>query len=389
MAQHYRPSRDKMPEPSRDDVGRSRRRLPRPEGGSGLDGDFYRPDNRPLARKRRGTASPDRDSKRPIRRASPIDHSKGSKRQHQPSSHHTEDRVEVQLPFSARPLVKSDLEAFGSLFAYYLGVQKCKNAYEMDERELKGRWKRFVRRWNSNQLAEGWYDPDTFARIAKLEEEGWGEDGDEETRGDGRQSGAPPVSSDDDDDEHVNDEEEEKDDDDDDDDDDYGPSLPHNHKANPQRRVGAKIPTLQDLSVRDELIRESQEAERSVLRAARKADRKQQKERLEELAPRAEAGTHERRMEKRRETNDKMRQFRDKSPGDGVAEKDLMGGGDLVDEFRQMKARERRRKSERQVRREEMERAQREINEAKRRAWQLREEETVGMLRELARQRFG
>ncbi|RCI16828.1 hypothetical protein L249_2709 [Ophiocordyceps polyrhachis-furcata BCC 54312] len=248
-------------------------------------------------------------------------HGRGGEARLPRQRHHDRDQAagaNVQLPFSARPLVKADLQAFGSLFAYYLGVQKCKDAYEMGERELRGRWKSFVRRWNSNKLAEGWYDPDTFARIVKLEEEGW------------------------------------------------------------------------DLTLRDELIRESQEAERSALRAARKADRKEQKERLEEIAPRAEAGTHERKMEKRRETNDKMRQFRDKSPGmEAANDKDIMGGGESVEEYRQMKARERRRKSERQIRREQLERAQKEMTEAKRRAWQLREEGTINMLRELARQRFG
>ncbi|PFH57069.1 hypothetical protein XA68_15559 [Ophiocordyceps unilateralis] len=362
-----------MAEPSPDAGARSRRRLPRQESGF----------------ERRRSASPEREAKRSRRRASVDDDAKRPSRPRQ-SSHRGGGKTEeanVQLPYSARPLVKADLQAFGSLFAYYLGVQKRKNAYDMDERELRGRWKRFVRRWNGNKLAEGWYDPDTFTRIAKLDEEGWEEDAEEETvtgKSDLGRSGAPPVSTDDEDDDQNDDKEE-----DDDDADDYGPTLPE--KPSSRRRVGAKIPTLQDLTVRDELIREGQEAERTALRAARKADRKEQKEQLEELAPRAEAGTHERKMEKRRETNDKMRQFRDKSPGgiEASQEKDLMGGGDSVEEYRQMKARERRRKSERQVRREEMERAQREIMEAKRRAWQVREQETVNMLRELARQRFG
>ncbi|PHH73348.1 hypothetical protein CDD82_5526 [Ophiocordyceps australis] len=68
---------------------------------------------------------------------------------------------------------------------------------------------------------------------------------------------------------------------------------------------------------------------------------------------------------------------------------DVLGGGDSAAEYRQMRQCERRRRSERQVRREEFERARREELEMKRRVWREREEGTVSMLRELARQRFG
>jgi hypothetical protein len=66
-----------------------------------------------------------------------------------------------------------------------------------------------------------------------------------------------------------------------------------------------------------------------------------------------------------------------------------MGGGDSLEEYKKAKEKEQRRKSEREIRREEMERARREEIAEKRRAWQEREDETVSMLRELARQRFG
>ncbi|PHH91165.1 hypothetical protein CDD83_1446 [Cordyceps sp. RAO-2017] len=301
------------------------------------------------------------------------------------------------MPYSARPLVKSDLQAFEPVFVHYLGIQKQKNAYEMDEREIRGRWKSFMGKWNRNELAEGWYDPEMFSRISTWETEEMDEDEEEEEEGlrrptRDRSSGAmdtgtdsqrPGAADDDDDDD-------DEDDDDDDvrgEDEDYGPALP---QSSSRRRVGANIPSLQDLSLRDELIQESREEEREALRAERKADRALQKERLEELAPRAEPGSRERKLEKRRETNDKMRQFRDRSPGmEAGNDKDLMGGGDSFAEFKQLKAKERRRKSERQVRREEIDRAKREMMESKRKAWQAREEDTVGMLRELAKQRFG
>lgn len=285
----------------------------------------------------------------------------------------------MTLPFEARQLVKRDLDTFEPLLSHYLFVQKQKDAYEMDDREIKGRWKSFMNKWNRNELAEGWYDPEMFARIVSMQPERLPreatERGKEEHYDDeisepeaprhGRGSGSGSGS----------------------DDEDYGPTLPGQTSG---RRMGVGIPSKDDLAERDALRQEDREAEREQLRADRKADRKLQKERLEELAPRAEAGTHERKMEKKRETNEKMRQFRDKSPDDGGAnENELMGGGDSLAEHKRMKQQEQRRKTEREIRREEFERAKREEMEERRRQWQEREKGTVSMLQELARQRFG
>jgi hypothetical protein len=176
--------------------------------------------------------------------------------------------------------------------------------------------------------------------------------------------------------------------DDDDDDDDYGPPLPGSDRA---RRSGPGIPTLQDLSERAELAEEDRQAFVTDLRNARRADRTLQKERLDELVPRAEAGTRERMLEKKAAVADKMRSFRDKSPGamEVTDERELMGGGDSLDEYKKAKEREQRRKTEREIRREEIDRAKREEMEERKRAYMEREEGTVSMLRELARQRFG
>lgn len=277
--------------------------------------------------------------------------------------------ADAQLPFSARQLGKSDLQAFEPLFVHYLSLQKQKDADDMDEREFRGRWKSFVGKWNRNELAEGWYDPEMFARIAAEAPK--------------KERMAPREESS----RRLDDDVLEPAGDNGDEGDDYGPSLP---QSDSRRRVGAAIPSLQDLSLRNELVEESREADREDLRAARKTDRTLQKERLEELVPRAEPGTRERKLEKRRETNDKMRQFRDKSPGmEAGDEKELMGGGDSLEAYKNMKDREHKRKSERQVRREEIDRAKREEMEERRKAWQEREDGTVSMLRELARQRFG
>lgn len=293
--------------------------------------------------------------------------------------------VAAELPYGARHLSKDDLKGFEPLFAEYLDLQKQKDIGEMDEREARGRWKSFVGKWNRGELAEGWYDPEMFQRILERgpppppsppPQREQQQQQQQQQQSDSSDQGPPGAryldrNAGEDEDEDM----------------DYGPVLPG--AAPGDRRAGATIPNKQDLVLRDELAEESREADRDDIRAARKADRKLQKERLEELAPRAEAGTRERKLEKRQEVNEKMRQFRDKSPGGEVRDGELMGGGDSLEEYKQAKEKEQRRKSEREIRREEIERAKREEIEEKRRAWQQREDKTVSMLRELARQRFG
>ncbi|KAG6056490.1 hypothetical protein E4U17_002159 [Claviceps sp. LM77 group G4] len=304
----------------------------------------------------------------------------------------------VSLPFSARRLGKADLDTFEPLFAYYLEVQKQKELATMEEREVRGRWKSFAGKWNRGELAEGWYDPDMFAKCA-LEYEPlgrWdgrdggrrgsgasgttGRDADEEREATNHRGDAARVYSEEDFslDGGVCD-----------DDDDYGPSLPGDNKK-PRVRQTARSATRQDLSLRDELLQEDRDAQRQEMRQARLQDRALQKDQLEELVPRAEAGTRERALEKKKLVNEKMRHFRDKSPpGMEVGEAQLMGGGDSVEDYKKMREKEKGRKSERQIRREEFERAKMEEMEHRRKLWKEREEGTVEMLKELARQRFG
>lgn len=337
---------------------------------------------------RRKRASPgdgdtDRDREREHKkRRSAEGHHHHHRHHHHHSSSRTEKPIAAELPYGARHLSKDDLKAFEPLFAEYLSLQKQLDIADMDEREIRGRWKSFVGKWNRGVLAEGWYDPEMFQRILARYPAAGGQQHEGEERQQHRQMQQYPpqgVSREDDRSESRGD--------DDSEDEDYGPVLPG--ASGGSRRVGAGIPNKEDLALRDELAEESREADREELRAARKADRKLQKERLEELLPRAEAGTRERKLEKRQEVNEKMRQFRDKSPGGEVRDSELMGGGDSLEEYKKAKEKEQRRKSEREIRREEMERARREEIEAKRRAWQEKEERTVSMLRELARQRFG
>ncbi|KAH7175885.1 hypothetical protein EDB81DRAFT_27585 [Dactylonectria macrodidyma] len=298
---------------------------------------------------------------------------------HRPSHRHREHasraadaRTSVGLPFEARALSKLDLDAFEPLFANYLSIQKQKEIEDMDDREVRGRWKSFVGKWNRGELAEGWYDPEMFARVT-------GADLDNPRR--------TYLKAKDDVQQHdVSDVAEERRDGSEEDD-DYGPVLP---SRDPNRRAGPGIPTMTDLSLRNEQAEEDKQANMADLRELRKADRALQKERLDELVPRADAGTHERKMEKRQLVNDKMRSFRDKSPGmEAADDREVMGGGDSLEEYKRAKQNEQRRKTEREIRREEVDRAKREEMEERRKAWREREDGTMGMLKELARQRFG
>ncbi|CAM1501988.1 Fc.00g039720.m01.CDS01 [Cosmosporella sp. VM-42] len=291
-----------------------------------------------------------------------------SRRHRDEASRKKDEPLPRELPYSARPLGKADLTTFEPLLAEYLSLQKQKDIDDMDDRETRGRWKSFLGKWNRGELAEGWYDPDTFTRIVASHP--------------GRKI---RVKEDERKDEFGRDAKEEEEDEED----DYGPVLP-SATRDAARRTGPGIPSLQDLSLRSELQEEDKQASIAALRDARKADRAVQKERLDDIVPRADAGSHERKQENRQLLNEKLRSFREKSPGvEEAPDKELMGGGDSLEELKAMKQREQRRKTEREVRREEVERAKQEEMEERRRAWREREEGTVGMLRELARQRFG
>ena len=53
----------------------------------------------------------------------------------------------VALPYKAKPLSKREYETYKPLFQSYLDIQKQIQLDELDEREVKGRWKSFVTRW--------------------------------------------------------------------------------------------------------------------------------------------------------------------------------------------------------------------------------------------------
>lgn len=118
------------------------------------------------------------------------------------------------------------------------------------------------------------------------------------------------------------------------------------------------------------------------------------KELEEEIAPRAEPGTHERRLEKRREAAAANREFaqakRGGSPVEAVPDEDLMGGGDNdLEALKKQREKVQRKKNEREIRREEMLRARAAEREERLRKYRQKEEETMGWLKALAKQRFG
>ncbi|KAI1263195.1 hypothetical protein F5Y18DRAFT_132427 [Xylariaceae sp. FL1019] len=308
-------------------------------------------------------------------------------RQHDGRRHrHRSERSEkpVTLPCTARALSRSsDLEAFRPLFARYLDIQKQIDIATLEEREVRGRWKSFVAKWNSAELAEGWYRPETY-EDALLD---YREDRKAVGKASSPSSQLQDVSHDQG--ESVTSDNE----------DDYGPTLPT--QAQPAERSsagagvskhGPGIPSLTDLTYRDELNAADNIESRSALRLQRKADRTLQKERLEDLAPKAAAGSHERKMEKRMDVRTANKAFADAKTGNDALEvndAELMGEGGGVDEYKRMRREADRRKSEREVKREEIERARREEREERIREYREREAGTVDMLREIAKARFG
>lgn len=290
-----------------------------------------------------------------------------------------ERREAPELPLGARKLGKGDLEVFRPLLAYYLRIQKQKDMGAMDGREVRGRWKSFVGKWNGGALAEGWYDPHVWeialseaksAEAGEKRQVSPGEGVHTPSRREASEARAEATDSDSDE-------------------DDFGAPLPPPREAG--ARHAASAPHLEDLRLRDELLQEESAQDTSdrvaSIRNARRADRRLQKERLEELVPRADPGSHERKLEKRAEVNAKMKGFREGSPGGEADEGTLMGegAGDSLKEIKKAEEAQKRKKSEREARREEIWRARMAEREERVREYREREEGTVAMLRELAR----
>lgn len=278
------------------------------------------------------------------------------------------------LPLGARHLHKHDLKECRALLAQYLDVQKGLDIKKLPEDEVKGRWKSFLGKWNRGELAEGWY---LKATRQKREDRSWRpaaqpRESSEWVERTASQTTVPqpevakPEESDNDEDE-----------------DDYGPTPP------PRTAPGAAVPSLQDLALRREEAAQDRSTAAHLNRQAYKAERRAATERLDELAPRAQAGTRERQIEKKADVAASNRAFRDaKEAGDiEIKESDLLG--DDRDEYRKLKKQEERKKNEREIRKEEVLRAKAAEREERLAEARRKEERTMEGLRELARARFG
>lgn len=187
---------------------------------------------------------------------------------------------------------------------------------------------------------------------------------------------------------------------DEDDDQDFGPSLPQdmadtsrNHSSN--ALLGPSAPSTHDLRVRDELTREDADAIRNAyvanVRTERKIDRRLQRERLDEITPKAEPGSRERQLEKKRDVAMSNRAFAASKDAGGdldLRDADVMGE-DGAGELKRMKELEQRKKTEREVRREELLRARNAEREEKMKGLREKEAKTMEMLQSIARARFG
>ena len=57
------------------------------------------------------------------------------------------DEPSVPRPFNARSLSRHDLSGFKQLFGTYLDIQKNLDIEDLEEDEVKGRWKSFIGKW--------------------------------------------------------------------------------------------------------------------------------------------------------------------------------------------------------------------------------------------------
>ncbi|KAL2854376.1 hypothetical protein BJY01DRAFT_37069 [Aspergillus pseudoustus] len=296
--------------------------------------------------------------------------------------------VPIVLPFNARQLSKRDLGAFETMFAMYLDIQKGLLLEDLSDDEVKGRWKSFIGKWNRGELAEGWYDPSTLEKAQKsVAATGPRESPVFERPADDVERDLKPARHDG----HGED-------DDDDDDDEHGP-MPHYGllSGGGGLATGPTIPTMQDLELRNEIAMEDSMTERYDARQQRRTEVRSHKAELrlmeEEVAPRAEPGTHERKMEKRREAATANRAFADARRGgspEAAPDDELMGSGENdLEAVKSARERARRKKNEREIRREEILRARTAEREERVKRYKEKEEETIGWLKTLAKQRFG
>nr|OQO32458.1 hypothetical protein B0A51_00247 [Rachicladosporium sp. CCFEE 5018] len=298
------------------------------------------------------------------------------RRSRTPHNHHVSRRETakpVRLPFGQSRLRKRDYDAYFTLFADYLDLQKQLELSGLSETEAKGRWKSFTGKWNRGELSEGWYDPKTKQRAdAHAAEEGTmrSTKARADTSNDRQLASRPMTDA--------------QEDGSDDGDEDFGPSLPSG------QRPGLQAPNIQELQLRRELETGDRESQHAMRKLDRKEEHSVTQARLDELAPRAAAGTRDRQIEKRRDAAFANKTFAE-SKDAGVAEvpeSDLLGASG-AEEYKAEVQKNQRKQSEREIRKEEVLRARAVERQEKVAEFRRKEDKTMEMLRELARERFG
>ncbi|KAG2412328.1 hypothetical protein HFD88_009885 [Aspergillus terreus] len=299
---------------------------------------------------------------------------------HHHRSHRHHDRREkspsssakpVVLPFQARELSKRDLSEFAPMFAMYLDIQKGIIMEEISEEEVKGRWKSLIRKWNRGELAEGWYDPSTLDKARRSA----GDSQVPPASATERRRSSPDYGQD-----QPSAKDTEAGPEEDDDEDEYGPGLPQGERMG--QLSGPAIPSLQDLELRKELAMEDAIAARQDSRKQHREEVRSHRSELrhmeDEVAP--HGGSNRAFAESRRGG----------SPTDGAPDDELMGSGenDLA-AIKKARESEQRKKNEREIRREEILRARAAEREERLQQYRQKEEETIGWLKTLAKQRFG
>ncbi|KAI9673123.1 MAG: hypothetical protein M1817_002985 [Caeruleum heppii] len=314
-----------------------------------------------------------------------------SKRRRTRSPDHHDRHTRTTDPSPAPPVLSYNAprlsrhrswETYQPLFGLYLDVQKQLVLEELDETEVKGRWKSFVGKWNQGTLAEGWYDPATLQKAVTASTSSLDEPGPRRRKSpvyDVERAGR----------QHDGDSES--------DDDFVGPELPSTTRddGGGGKRAGAAAPKMDDLLMRREetlsTARQSHSDTKHLHKHAQKSHRLAQKAELDDLLPKPDPGTHAARLEKRAALNEKMSGYRDRSPGGEVNDGELMGGGE-ADDLHALKRRikeEGRKKNEREVRKDEMLRARAEEREERLREYRAKEDKTMEYLRAVAKQNFG
>ncbi|KAF7715677.1 Uncharacterized protein PECH_001553 [Penicillium ucsense] len=239
---------------------------------------------------------------------------------------------------------------------------------------------------NHGELAEGWYDPDTLKRARQNAAEYASAPIERASPTYEREDSTVAASA-----VHPTAEEE---DDGDEDGEEYGPTVPISGFTKNFTHPGPTIPNMQDLELKRELAAEdaiaAREDSRQQYRSELRSHRQEVRHIEDEILPRAEPGTRERQLEKRREAAAANRAFADARAGSPEAAPDaeLMGDSDLST-FKKEKEKEQRKKNEREIRREEIMRARAAEREERVQKYREKEQETIGWLQALAKQRFG